>query len=332
MEATIESIGIYIPENKVSNQYFEKIIDTTDEWIVSRTGIKTRYFSAKDEFTSDLCVKAVENLAADYQKEIHDIDFIIVATSTPDQPFPSVASKIQDKLKIQNAGCIDISAGCAGFVYGLILAQGLIASGSYRKVLVAGAETLSKICDFTDRTTCILFGDGAGAVLVEASEERHMLYSTTTTEGSYGKDLYKSEMNAPIGGAAVINDGKIHQNGRSVFKWAVSALPVEIQKLLDKNNLTLQQIDCMIPHSANIRILENVCEALKYPKEKCLQSVTNYGNTSAASIPIAWYNGIRDRKLKTDDLLVLAGFGSGLTFSGICLRHQIKNPDIKKEV
>ncbi|AQX86845.1 ketoacyl-ACP synthase III [Elizabethkingia sp. HX WHF] len=325
MEATIESIGIYIPENKITNQYFEEIIETSDEWITSRTGIKTRYFSKENEYTSDLCIKAIENLEKEYKKGLTDIDFIIIATSTPDQQFPSVASKIQDRFNIPQAGCVDISAGCAGFVYGIIMAQGLIASGSYKKILVAGAETLSKICDFTDRTTCILFGDGAGAVIVEASEQKQLFSSTTITDGSYGKELYKSEGHASINGENVVNDGKIHQNGRTVFKWAVSTLPVEILRLLEKNKLSLQDITWMIPHSANIRILENVCEELGFPKEKCLQSVTDYGNTSAASIPIAWYNGIKDRKLQPGDLIVLAGFGSGLTFSGICLRNQIAN-------
>lgn len=166
--------------------------------------------------------------------------------------------------------------------------------GSYKKILVTGAETLSKICDFTDRTTCILFGDGAGAVIVEASEQKQLFSSTTITDGSYGKELYKSEVHSSINGENLINDGKIHQNGKTVFKWAVSTLPVEIRRLLEKNKLSLQDIKWMIPHSANIRILENVCDELGFPKEKCLQSVTDYGNTSAASIPIAWYNGVKD--------------------------------------
>ena len=324
MESTIESIGIYIPEREISNQYFEKIIDTSDEWIKSRTGITKRYFSNENEYTSDLCVKAVKNLQKNYNKEINDVDFIIVATSTPDQPFPSVASQLQSRLNIPRAGSLDVSAGCAGFVYGIILAQGLIATGSYKKVLVVGAETLSKITNFTDRTTCILFGDGAGAVLVEASEKKYLLGSTATTDGFYGKELYKSNTGAPINSENIISDGMIHQNGRTVFKWAVFTLPVEINALLAKNKLSLADIDWMIPHSANIRILENVCEELNYPAEKCLQSVTDYGNTSAASVPIAWYNGIMDGKLKSGDLLLLAGFGSGLTFSGICLQNRIE--------
>lgn len=324
MESTINSIGIYIPENKIDNHYFEKILDTTDEWIVSRTGIKTRYFCSDSQSTTDLCVKAIENLRQLYSKDLSDVDFILVATSTPDQNFPSIASQIQHRLNIPNAGTLDISAGCAGFVYGATLAQGLIATDNYKKVLVVGAETLSKICDFTDRASSIIFGDGAGVVIVEASEERHIFKASTTTDGAYGKDLYRTTTNALINNEKIIDDGKIHQNGRTVFKWAVSTLPVEILKLLKKNEWSLENLNWMIPHSANIRILESVCLDLNFPEQKCLESITNYGNTSAASIPIAWYNGIFNEKMKLGDSLLLAGFGTGLTFSGLCLTNQIK--------
>ncbi len=324
MNAIIDSIGVYLPEKKIDNHYFEQFLETTDEWIVSRTGINTRYYSSETEYTSDLCVKAAQNLAANYQKNLADIDFVIVATSTPDQAFPSMASQVQSRLGIPNAGCMDVSAGCAGFAYGLILAKGLIATGDYQKVLVIGGETLSKISDFTDRTSCVLFGDGAGAVLVESSETQYLHKSISTTNGDLGKDLYLSNQPAPINFEQIDYNGKIHQNGRTVFKWAVSNLPANIIKLAEKNGITTDQIDWMIPHSANIRILEAACSQMDFPIEKCLESVVNYGNTSAASIPIAWYNGIQNGKVQLDDKLMLAGFGSGLTLAGIYLTNRIQ--------
>ncbi len=324
MNAIINSIGVYVPTNKVDNHYFETILDTSDEWIRTRTGIETRYFSSEEEYTGDLCVKAVEHLLTGYNKSISDVDFIIVATSTADQILPSVASQVQNRLNIKNAGCIDVYAACAGFVYGIILAKGLIASGTHSKILVIGAETLSKVSDMTDRSSCILFGDGAGAVIVEASEKNYLFNALTDTDGAYGKDLYISNLAEKINGAQIIPDGKIHQNGRIVFKWAVSTLTNKFNELARQNNIGLDELDWMIPHSANIRILESVCKNLNFPLEKCLESIRHYGNTSAASIPLAWYNGISCGKIKVNDNLLLAGFGGGLTFSGIYITNQIE--------
>lgn len=324
MNAIINSIGIYIPEKRIDNHYFESIVDTSDEWITTRTGISQRFYAAENEYTSDLCVKAVQNLASKYNKDLSDIDFIIVATTSGEQVMPNMASQVQTRLNIPNAGCIDVYAACAGFVYGIILAKGLIAAGTHKKVLVIGAETLSKITDFTDRTSCILFGDGAGAVIVEASDENHIFDTLTETDGSHGKDLYLAHQNVPINGEPVIPDRNLHQNGKAVFKWAVSTLVGKIQELTSKNHLKLDDIDWFIPHSANIRILESVCSGLNVPMDKCLESIRNYGNTSAASIPIAWYNGIESGKVKPDDNLLLIGFGGGLTCAGICLQNKIE--------
>lgn len=325
MSASINSIGMYVPENKIDNLYYEKILDTSDEWITQRTGIVNRYHARENEYTSDLCVKAVEDLVRNFNKDLSDIDFIIVATSTPDQFVPSVASQVQTRLNIKGAGCIDVAAACAGFVSGLILAKGLIASKTHKKVLVIGAETLSKATDFTDRSSCILFGDGAGAVIVEASAENRLFHTITDTDGSYGKDLYIAYQPAPINQEAVIEDRNIHQNGKVVFKWAVSTLTKKINELALANGFQTNEIDWMIPHSANIRILESVCHGLNFPLEKCLESIRNYGNTSAASIPIAWYNGLKSGKVKLDDQLLLVGFGGGLTVSGICLQNRIES-------
>ncbi|MDU1891444.1 MAG: beta-ketoacyl-ACP synthase III [Dysgonomonas sp.] len=323
MNATIKSIGIYHPEKEIRNSYFEEFLDTSDQWIRERTGIEKRYFSAENEYTSDLCVKAVENLVKNHNTNLQDIDFIIVATSTPDQVLPSVASQVQTRLNISHTGCMDISAACGGFVYAIIMAKGLIAAHTHRKILIIGAETLSKVTDFTDRGSCILFGDGAGAVIVEANEQNHIFEAITDTDGSYGKDLYLSYQDAPINGETIFPDGKLHQNGRVVFKWAVSTLVTKIQDLALKNGMNLQNIDFLIPHSANIRILEAVCKGLNVSMDKCVESIQNYGNTSAASIPIAWYNGIVSGKIKPKDKLLLIGFGGGLTCAGICLENNI---------
>lgn len=323
MYSTISSIGIYAPEIRIDNSFFEKILDTNDEWIRQRTGIQNRFYARADEFTGDLCVQAVENLLECNDANISDVDFIIVATSTPEHTMPSVASQVQARLNIKKAGCIDISAACAGFVYGIILAKGLIASGANKKVLVIGAETLSKVINFEDRTSCILFGDGAGAVIVEASNENYIFQSITETDGASGQNLYLSNLSPTINGETIIGDNTIHQNGRAVFKWAVSTLVEKIKSLVELNNRTIDGIDWLIPHSANLRILEAVCEGIGFPIEKCLESIKQYGNTSAASIPIAWYNGLKSGKVKVDDIIVLAGFGGGLTTSSICIQNKI---------
>jgi len=325
MGAKIESIGIYLPKNVIDNAFFEKTLDTSDEWIKTRTGIQQRFFADVYEFTSDISVKAAINLADEYHKELEDVDFIMVATSTPDQAMPSVASQVQTRLKIKNAGTMDVSAACAGFLYGIVLAKGLIAAKTHKKILVIGADTLSKVTDFTDRRTCILFGDGAGAVIVEASDTtNHLFHALTGTDGFYGKDLYISNQEAPISGLPVIPNNKIQQNGKAVFKWAVQTLIENIRRLAAANNITLKDVDLMIPHSANIRILEAVCNELGFPIEKCLHSITMYGNTSAASIPIAWYNGLKDGKVKIGDKFLAIGFGGGLTYAGIYMENGIK--------
>jgi 3-oxoacyl-[acyl-carrier-protein] synthase-3 len=236
---------------------------------------------------------------------------------------PSIASQVQTQLGITSAGCIDIYAACAGFTYGVILAKGLVAGGTHKKILVIGAETLSKACDMTDRTTCILFGDAAGAVLVEASEENSLFGALTHTDGAHGKDLYIAHQAAPINGELPEANRMIHQTGRVVFKWAVNSLIKKIAELAELNKISLDDLDWLIPHSANKRILEAVCEGLDFPVDKCLESIHDYGNTSSASIPLAWYNGVKSGKIKVGDKVLLAGFGGGLTYSGIYIHNQI---------
>lgn len=323
MNATISSIGIYHPEKEVYNSFFEERVDTSDKWIKERTGIERRFFTASNEYTSDMCVKAAQNLSSNYSKDLSDVDFIIVATSTPDQVVPSVASQVQSRLKIHHAGAIDISSACAGFCNGILLAKGLMAAGTHKKVLVFGADALSKVTDFTDRNTCILFGDAAGAVIVEASPENHLFNALTDTNGDFGKDLYLTYHDIPINDVSVIVDGNLHQNGRVVYKWAVQTLTGGLKTLAIKNNISLSDVTFFLPHSANYRLLEAVFKALDIPMTKCLDSVRQYGNTSASSIPLAWYNGIKDGKIQVNDMLMLMGFGGGFTYSGLCIQNNI---------
>lgn len=316
INARLTAIGIAVPEKKIDNQYFESLIDTTDEWIVSRTGIKTRYHTGPDEFTSDLCVKAVQDLADKYDKSLDDVDMILVATTSPDQPMPSMACRIQYRLNMPRAGALDIYAACAGFCYGVVLAKGLIASGTHRKILVLGAETLSKITDFSDRTSCMLFGDGAGAVLVEADPTGNIGACVTGASGEGGPDLYISGFAKTIDGQELKMNRCIVQNGRKVFKWAVNKMSEQMKVLAEKNNLTLDQIDWFVPHSANLRIIEAISNETGFPLEKTLESIVDYGNTSSASILIALYNGIQSGKVKRGDRIMILGFGGGLAFAG----------------
>jgi len=317
MNAQITAIATYAPERRVPNAYFEDIIDTNDEWIVSRTGIRERRFAAEDETMFSMCVNAAKNLVKDNPAlSLDGVDFIIVATTTADQVMPSMASQIQNTLQIPNAGCIDIMAACAGFVYGLILAKGMITAGTHKKVLVFGAECLSRFTDMTDRTSCILFGDAAGVGLVEPSAESKILQTVTGTDGSYGKDLYLSQTSTTVNGEEIKRDGKIHQNGRVVFKWAIKTIAQNAGELLRKNNMTLDDLDWIILHSANLRIIEAVSAEINYPMEKMLTSIEKFGNTSSASIPLAWDLAQKAGKIKPGQKILLLGFGGGLTYAG----------------
>src|SRR6201985_2794081 len=257
MNSQIKAIGVYTPSNIIPNEWFADKIETNSEWIISRTGIKERRFTDADEYTSDLCIKAIKNLLAENPgTTLEGVDFILVGTTTADQVMPSMASQVQNYFKLPNTGCLDIMAACAGFVYGLILAKGLIAAGTHKKVLVFGAETLSKFTDFTDRTSCILFGDGAGVALVEAAEKSKIFSTINGTDGSHGKDLYLSQHNSVVNGEEIVPNGKIHQNGKVVFKWAIQTITSKVGELLSKNSLKLEDLDWIILHSANMRIIE----------------------------------------------------------------------------
>ncbi|MEO9482235.1 MAG: ketoacyl-ACP synthase III [Ekhidna sp.] len=316
----ITAFGTYVPEKIIDNHYFEQFIDTNDEWIESRTGIKTRRFAKDGEYASDLSVKAVENLMANSGADVSDVDFIVVCTTSPDQPMPNTASRVQYKLGIKNAGCNDIYAACAGFVYGIQMAHGFVNSGVYKKVLVIGSEALSKIMDLKDRTSCILFGDGAGAVLIEPSEDEHFMAFNSGTNGDFGHDLYLSHKKNSINGVGINPNGKIIQNGRSVFKWAVGNIPIKIKELVEKAGMTLDDLDYIVPHSANLRIIEAIAKNLDYPMSKIPQSVTDFGNTSSASIPLAIAKSVANGGIKKGDIVLMIGFGGGLTFAGTIVK------------
>jgi 3-oxoacyl-[acyl-carrier-protein] synthase-3 len=320
--AKITAFGTYVPEKVLDNKYFEERLDTNHDWIVSRTGIHTRHQAAKNEFTSDLAVKAILDLQKRSGKTIEDVDFIIVATTTPDHPMPNVASRIQHKLKISNAGCNDIYGACAGFVYGLQLGNGLVESGFYKKVLVVGAESLSRATDYTDRTTCLLFGDGAGVMMLEPGENDFIAFNSGTS-GEYGQDLYLSHEKDSINGVAINPNGMIIQNGRQVFKWAVTNIPIKVRELAEKAGMELDDLDFIIPHSANLRILEAISKELDYPMERIPESITTHGNTSSASIPLALDKALADGRIKKRQNLLMIGFGGGLTFAGAILKWNL---------
>lgn len=309
----VTALGTYVPERVVTNADLSRLVDTNDEWIVRRTGIRERRAAAENEFTSDLCTAAARQL------NVSGVDFLILSTTTPDYAFPSVASQVQDRLGIIGAGAIDINATCAGFAYGLHVAHGLVSSGVQQKVLVLSGETLTKVMDYTDRATCILFGDGAGAALVEASEKPTVLATLVGSDGSGGGQLYRTGLSTRIAAPGDTKPALIRQNGREVYKWAVETVSAGVCEILRRANVTADSIDWFVPHSANLRITEAVCERVGIPVERTLSSIEYFGNTSAATIPLALALGQRDGKLREGDRVLMYGFGGGLVHAGILL-------------
>lgn len=323
-KARISAIGTYVPEKRLTNNDLAKMVDTSDEWIVQRTGIKERRIAGEEEFASTLAIKAIENLAANSNQSLHDVDFIIVATTTADYGFPSVAAQIQSHFKIEQTGAIDLSAACAGFTYGLHLANSMITSGMHKKILVVATETLSKVTDYTDRTTCILFGDGAGAFLVEYDEENpSFLASHMGTNGEGGIHIYRTALSEKMNGEPLNNSGKMVQNGREVYKWATRTIPASMDTLLKKANMKKEQLDWFVPHSANLRMIESICDKSGVPIENALTSMVPYGNTSSSSIPLAIQIGLDEQKIKNGDHLLLYGFGGGLTHLGLIIKWKL---------
>ncbi|MBY0144795.1 beta-ketoacyl-ACP synthase III [Neobacillus niacini] len=307
MNAGIIGIGRYLPEKIVTNADLEKIMDTSDEWIRTRTGIEERRIADDNTNTSDMGFAAAQKAIEDAGITPEDIDLILVATVTPDQPFPSVACMLQERLGAKKAAAMDVSAACAGFMYGIVTGKQFVESGVYKHVLVVGVEKLSKVTDWNDRNTAVLFGDGAGAVIVgEVSEGRGILSFELGADGTGAKHLYQDEY--------------IIMNGREVFKFAVRQMGESCINVLEKAGLTKEDVDFLIPHQANIRIMEASRQRLELPIEKMSKTVHKYGNTSAASIPISIVEELEAGKIKDDDLIVMVGFGGGLTWGAIAIR------------
>ncbi|WGV61906.1 ketoacyl-ACP synthase III [Brevibacillus brevis] len=317
-KSRITAIGTYVPSRVLTNTDMEKLVDTSNEWILQRTGIHERRMAREDEFTSDLAIAAIHDMIANYGKDVRDVDMILVATSTPDYPFPSVASQIQAHFQVEQAGAMDLSATCAGFTYALHTANALISSGLHRKVLVVGAETLTKVTDYTDRATCILFGDGAGAVLVEQdSTAPGFLSAYLGSKGDGGIHVYRSGLSTRMDGRELSGNGCMVQNGREVYKWAVTTVPKGMLEVVNRAGKTLEDVDWFIPHSANLRMIESICEKSQFPLDKTLYSLTHYGNTSAATIPLSLALGIKEGKVKAGDTILVYGFGGGLVHGGL---------------
>ncbi|WP_026582735.1 beta-ketoacyl-ACP synthase III [Bacillus sp. J33] len=307
MNAGIIGIGRYLPEKVVTNADLEKIVDTSDEWIRTRTGIEERRIADDNIDTSDMAYESAKKAMEDAGIAPEDLDMILVATVTPDHPFPSVACMVQERLGAVKAAAMDISAACAGFMYGIITAKQFIETGTYKHILVVGVEKLSKVTDWNDRNTAVLFGDGAGAAVIgPVSEGRGILSFELGADGTGAKHLYQDEY--------------IIMNGREVFKFAVRQMGESCINVLDKAGLSKEDVDFLIPHQANIRIMEASRQRLELPIEKMSKTVDKYGNTSASSIPIALVEELEAGKIKDDDLLVMVGFGGGLTWGAIAMR------------
>ncbi|MCH5585718.1 ketoacyl-ACP synthase III [Shimazuella sp. AN120528] len=323
-KARITAIGSYVPEQILTNQDLEKMVETSDEWIIQRTGIKERRIAGEKEYSSILAFRAIENLIQRYKKSLDDVDCIIVATATPDHIFPSVACQIQNYFHIPFTGAFDLNATCAGFTYALHMANSLITAETHKKILVVATETFSKVTDYTDRTTCILFGDGAGAMLIEYDRENpSFLDQHMGTDGQGGVHVYRTNFSDSFGTTPLNCSGKIVQNGREVYKWAVRTVPQGITRLLDKTGYAKEDINWFVPHSANLRMIEAICEKSGISINRTLTSITQYGNTSAASIPLALDLGIKEGKVQTEDTLMLYGFGGGLTHLGMMIQWKI---------
>ncbi|MBG9818883.1 MULTISPECIES: beta-ketoacyl-ACP synthase III [Bacillus] len=309
MNAGIIGLGRYIPEKVLTNHDLEKMVETSDEWIRTRTGIEERRIASDDVNTSHMALAAAKKALAEADVAAEDIDMILVATVTPDQAFPTVACMIQEQLGAHKACAMDISAACAGFMYGLVTGKQFIESGTYKHVLVVGVEKLSRITDWDDRNTAVLFGDGAGAaVLGEVSEGKGILSFELGADGRGGKHLYLDEKDHTI------------MNGREVFKFAVRQMGESSVNVIEKAGLSKEDVDFLIPHQANIRIMEAARERLELPVEKMSKTVHKYGNTSAASIPISLCEEIEAGKIHDGDVIVMVGFGGGLTWGAIAMR------------
>src|SRR5271157_5620775 len=323
--AKITGVAGYVPPRVLTNADLEKMVDTNDQWIMERVGIRERHLADKGVASSDLAVEAVKKLCAAHPFNLQAVDLIVVGTVTPDMMYPSTACLVQHKLRMENTGGFDISAGCSGFLYALNTGAKFVESGRYKKVLVIGSDVNSSMTDYTDRAVCIIFGDGAGAVLLEPAEEGEdgIIDHVAQIEGAGGQYL-----NMPGGGS--LNPAShetvdkklhyIHQDGQQVFKYAVKKMAEMTERVLQRNHLTGADVDCFIAHQANLRIINATADRLKMPEEKVIINIDRYGNTTAGTIPLAMQTAIEEGKLKKGDLVLLAAVGAGFTSGATLLR------------
>lgn len=318
--AQIKGVGHYLPENVVPNAHFEKTLETSNDWIISRSGIERRHFAAEDETTSHLASHAARAALKDAGLEARDLDALIVATSTPDLTFPSAATMVQHQIGMTGGFAFDIQAVCAGFVFALANANALIVSGTAKRVMVIGAETFSRIMDWTDRGTCVLFGDGAGALILEAADgdgtaqDRGVLATDLNSDGTYRDILYVD------GGVSTKTTGYLRMEGKEVFRHAIEKLAATAHTAMDSAGVTSRHVDWVVPHQANIRIIKGTAKKMNVPMENVIVTVQDHGNTSAASIPLALSVGKAEGKLKQGDLVVTEAIGGGLAWGAVVLR------------
>jgi len=321
INTVIRGVGMYLPNKILTNNDISEFVETSHEWIYERTGIKQRHIAAEDQMTSDLAYQAALDAIQDANISATEIDLIILATSTPDQVFPSTAVKLQDLLNIRSGAAFDIHAVCSGFIYALSMADNFIKSGKYKKILVVGSEVYSRILDWKDRSTCVLFGDAAGAFILEGQEKdvinTGIIESIIRSDGQYRSKLYCD------GGPSmkISSDCFINMDGKEVYKHAVEKQTVIVEDLLDSLGINIDAIDWFVPHQANLRILQTTAKKLKLKEEKIIVTVDRHANTSSASIPVAMATAIKEHKIKRGDMLLLEAFGAGFTWGAILLRY-----------
>ena len=312
---------MYLPEKVLTNDDISEFVDTSHEWIFERTGIRQRHIASKDQMTSDLAYMSALDAIQDANINATDIDLIILATSTPDQVFPSTAVKLQDMLNIRDGAAFDIHAVCSGFIYALSTADNFIKSGKYKRILVIGSEVYSRILNWKDRTTCVLFGDASGAFVLEGQNNNDIrsgiIDSVIRSDGQFRSKLYCD------GGPSMQprTDNFINMDGKEVYKHAVEKQTIIVEELLDSAGLGIDSIDWFVPHQANLRILQTTAKKLKIKEEKIIVTVDKHANTSSASIPVAMTTAIKENKIKRGDMLLLEAFGAGFTWGAVLLRY-----------
>lgn len=324
MKSVFTGCGAYLPQRKVSNEELAKTVDTTDEWIIARTGISNRHIAADGEMTSDLAYAAAVDALASAGLAASELDLIVLATATPDQTFPATATRVQARLGVAGIPAFDVQAVCSGFIYALAVADNFIKAGQARNVLVIGAETFSRILDWEDRTTCVLFGDGAGAVVLRAedvtgadgdAEARGIMSTHLHADGRHHDKLYVDGGPSSTGTA-----GFLRMQGKEVFRHAVANMASVVVEALEANDLQADDIDWLVPHQANRRIIDHTAKRLKMPAEKVVLTVSEHGNTSAASVPLALNEAVSDGRIKQNDVILMEAMGGGFTWGAVLAR------------